>query len=222
VSATHVAGEPIESLPRLQFAVDSAQAAKFAAAPTVALALRLDSDLPIRSVALNAQIRIAPAQRPYDLGDEARLVELFGTRERWGETLRGFVWTQVTCVVPPFAGSTVVELLVPATYDLEVASAKYFHALAEGDIPLELLFSGTVFYLGDGGLLRASQIPWECEAAFRLPVRTWREAMDNHFPGAAWVRLRRDVFDRLVAYRAGRTLPTWDDAVSTLLDEAGR
>jgi hypothetical protein len=206
---------------QLSFAIESAAALKFAAAPTIAFGLRLDCDAPVRSLALNAQVRIVPAQRFYDAADEERLVELFGTPDRWGETLRGFVWTNTTLVVPPFDGSTVVDLPVAATYDLEVAAAKYFHALGDGDVPLEFLFSGTVFFAGDDGLLHTSQIPWECEASFRLPVATWREAMDNHFPGAAWLRVRRDVFDRLVAYKAQRTLPTWDDAVTALLEDAG-
>jgi hypothetical protein len=206
---------------QLSFAIESAAALKFAAAPTIAFGLRLDCDAPVRSLALNAQVRIVPAQRFYDAADEERLVELFGTPDRWGETLRGFLWTNTTLVVPPFDGSTVVDLPVAATYDLEVAAAKYFHALGDGDVPLEFLFSGTVFFAGDDGLLHTSQIPWECEASFRLPVATWREAMDNHFPGAAWLRVRRDVFDRLVAYKAQRTLPTWDDAVTSLLEDAG-
>jgi hypothetical protein len=205
---------------QLSFAIESAEALKYAAAPTIGFGLQLECDVPVRSLTLNAQVRIVPAQRFYDTADETRLVELFGTPDRWGDTLRGFLWTNATLVVPPFTGSTLVELPVAATYDLEVAAAKYFHALGDGDVPLEFLFSGTVFFAGDDGLLRTSQIPWECEAAFRLPVRTWREAMENHFPGAAWLRVRRDVFDRLVAYKAARALPTWDETVTALLEDA--
>jgi hypothetical protein len=208
----------LESLPRLAFAVEGAEAVAFAAAPTISFDLRLESDRPVRSVTLNVQLRIVPTARGYDPGEEARLVELFGTPERWGETLRGFLWTQATLVVPPFAGSTVAQLPVACTYDLEVAAAKYLQALGDGEVPLELLFSGTVFYLGDGDLLRAAQIPWEAEARYRLPVSVWQQAIENHFPGSAWLRLRRDVFDRLVAFKAARTLPTWEDVITELLD----
>ena len=208
-----------EALPQLGFAVESAQAVRFAAAPTIAFALALESDKPVRSLSLNAQIRIAPTRRAYDAGDEERLVELFGVPTRWGETLRGFLWTNATLVVPQFTDRAVVEVTVPCTYDLEVAAAKYFHALRDGDVPLEFLFSGTVFFLGDGGLLRTAQITWESEARFLLPVHVWKEAIDNHFPGSAWLRVRRDVYDRLVAYKAERTLPTWEAAIEALLDE---
>jgi hypothetical protein len=207
-----------ETLPRLDFAVEGAQAVRYAAAPTLAFDLRIESDQPVRSLSLNAQIRIAPARRSYDAADQRRLLELFGTPERWGETLRGFLWANATLVVQPFTDSTSARLTVPCTYDLEVAAAKYFHGLRDGDVPLELLFSGTVFYLGETGLLRTVHIPWECEADFRLPVRVWQEAVENAFPGSAWLRLHRDVFDRLAAYKAHRTLPTWEAAVEELLE----
>ncbi|TML88706.1 MAG: hypothetical protein E6G08_07410 [Actinobacteria bacterium] len=207
-----------ETLPQLAFAVEGAEAVRFAAAPTLAFALRIESDLPVRSLALSVQIRIVPTRRSYDAADEDGLVELFGTPERWGETLRSFLWTNATLVVPPFEGRTVAELPVACTYDLEVAATKYFHALGDGDVPLELLFSGTVFYVGDEGQLRTAKVPWECEAQFRLPVGVWKEAIARSFPGAAWLRLRQDVFDRLAAYKARGTHPTWEAAIEELLE----
>jgi hypothetical protein len=208
------------TLPALAFAVEFAEAVRFAAAPTVTFTLRVTSDKPVRSLALNAQIRIAPARRRYSERDQERLVELFGPPERWGETLRTFRWAQASVLVPPFEDNTTVELTVPCTYDLEIATAKYFYALDDGDVPLEFLFSGTIFFVNDGGLLQTAQIPWECEAAYRMPVRAWKDAIQQHFPGSAWLRLREDVFDRLVAYKAQHALPTWEATLDRLL--AGR
>jgi hypothetical protein len=204
------------SLPQLAFAVESAEAVRFAAAPTVAFTLRITSDRPVRSLSLNAQLRIAPARRRYSDRDQERLVELFGPPERWGETLRTFRWTQATVHVGPFEGDTAVELTAPCTYDLEVATAKYFYALEDGDVPLEFLFSGTMFFTV-GGALRTAQIPWECEAAYRMPVRAWKEAIERHFPGSAWLRVRDDVFERLVGYKARHALPTWEATFDDLL-----
>jgi hypothetical protein len=206
------------TLPQLAFAVESAEAVRFAAAPTVAFTLRITSDKPVRSLALNAQIRIAPARRRYSERDRERLVELFGPPERWGETLRTFRWTQTSSVVPSFEENSSVELTVPCTYDLEVATAKYFYALDDGDVPLEFLFSGTIFFGGEGGMLRTAQVPWDCEAAYRMPVRAWKQAIEQHFPGSAWLRLRDDVFDRLVAYKARRALATWEATFDELLE----
>jgi hypothetical protein len=122
--------------------------------------------------------------------------------------------------VPPFDDSTVLELEVACTYDFEVAASKYLHALSDGEVPLELLFSGTVFYSGAQGALQVTLVPWEKEATYRMPVRVWREMMDHYFPNSAWLRLRRDSFDRLYAYRSRNALPSWERVVDALLDEA--
>jgi hypothetical protein len=209
-----------EALPRIAFAVESADAVAYAAAPMLSFALAIESDRAVRSLSLNVQLRIAAARRAYDPDEQERLVELFGTPDRWSETLRGFLWANATLVVPPFTGTGRATLTVPCTYDFEVAAAKYFHALTDGEVPLELLFSGTLFYAGENGLLRTAQIPWDCEAGFGLPVAVWKKALDNRFPHSAWLRVDRAVFDRLLAYKARRTLPTWESALAELLDRS--
>ena len=205
------------AVPALQFAVESAEPVRFAVAPTIGFALRVESDLPVRSLSLAVQIRIATTRRRYGLAEQDALVELFGEPSRWGTTLRSLLWTNTTLHVPAFDGSTLVELAVPCTYDFDVAAAKYFHGLEDGEAPLEFLFSGTVFY-GDGNLLRTARISWESEAEFRLPVSVWKEALELHFPDSAWVRLGRQTFDRLYAYKAQRGLPTWEGALDELLE----
>src|SRR5688500_8396096 len=92
-------------------------------------------------------------------------------------------------MIPDITVSAEIEVPVPYTYDFEVATSKYFHALEDGEIPLILLCSGTVFVKTDGGF-QVEQVPWHKEAAFRLPVATWREMMDAHFPNSAWIRIR--------------------------------
>jgi Family of unknown function (DUF6084) len=207
-----------EATPRLGFTVDSAEAVRHTAAPTVSFRVRVDSDLPVRSLSLTAQIRIETTRRAYDPIDEERLVELFGERSRWGQTLRSLLWTHAAVVVPPFTGSTTVDLPVACTYDFEVASAKYFHALGDGEVPLAFLFSGTVFYSGENGLLRTALISWDHEAEYRMPISVWKGAIENHFPGSAWIRVRRDVFDRLYAFKAQRSHLTWEAALEDLLE----
>ena len=70
------------------------------------------------------------------------------------------------------------------------------------------------------GALQVSRISWAAEAAYRLPVRVWREAIDAHFPDSAWLRLDRDASDRLAAFKASRTLPSWEAALDVLLEAA--
>jgi hypothetical protein len=211
--------------PELRFTVLGSEPLRHAAAPALRFSLAVDAGgAAVRSVMLEVQIRIAATRRSYSAAEQAQLGDLFGAPHRWGDTLRGMLWTHATVVVPPFEGATVVDLHVPCTYDFDVASAKYLAGLRDGDIPLDLLFSGTVFYPGAGGALQINRISWNAEAAHRLPVRVWRETMDHYFPGSAWLRIDRATFDRLVAFRADRALTSWEAVLGTLLaaQEGGR
>ena len=49
--------------------------------------------------------------------------------------------------VPGFSGETRFSLEVPCTYDLEVAAAKYFYAVPDGEVPLTFHFNGNVFFI---------------------------------------------------------------------------
>jgi hypothetical protein len=219
VSQPIVAGA--EEVPRLTFAVTGADAERYSAAPTLNFALQVSraGGGSVRSILLDTQIQIAARRRPYGEAEKAWLVELFGTPDRWSTTLRTVLWTRTTLVVPPFRDATEVTLPVACSYDLEAAAANYLSALQDGEVPLEFLFTGSVFYSGPGGILQTARISWDSEAEYRLPVRVWRDAMDRHFPGAAWVRLGRPAFDRLRAYKAEHGCRTLEDALERLMGE---
>jgi len=206
-------------VPDLEFSVEDAEVPEFAAVPTLLFKLRIENleEEPIRSVALNTQIRIAVTQRHYEAAEQERLMELFGEPHRWKDTLRSLLWTHTVLQIPRFSGSTVVDMPITCTYDLEVVAAKYFFALESGEVPLEFLFSGTVFYAAEGGRLQTARISWEKEAEFRLPVRLWKEMMERYFPNSAWIRLHRDAFDQLYDYKIRMGLPTWEATVEALL-----
>jgi hypothetical protein len=122
-------------------------------------------------------------------------------------------------MVPQFKESTVVDLPVPCTFDFNVAATKYFAALAEGDVPLNLMFSGTIFYEAVAEGLQVEQISWDRETKFRLPVRVWKEMMDVYYPNSAWLCLQRDVFEKLAQYKKDRGIPTWEQALERLLND---
>src|SRR3954463_13672632 len=173
-------------MPDLDFKVEGAEVLEFAAVPSLLFKLRIENleEEPIRSVALNTQIRIAATLRHYETVEQERLPEGIREAHRWRNTLRSLLWTHTVLQVPRFSGSTVVDMPVPCTYDLEVVAAKYFYALEDGEVPLEFLFSGTVFYAGQGGWLQTTRISWEKEAEYRLPVRLWKEMMEHYFPNS--------------------------------------
>jgi hypothetical protein len=206
---------------QLQFAVTGAAAEPFAVVPTLTFGLRIThtGGPDVRGIALRCQVRIEPRRRHYTTSEEERLFELFGEPYRWGETLHSMLWAHLSLVVPGFDREVEVPLALTCTYDFEVAAAKYLSSLEDGEIPLLFLFSGMVFGAGEVGMAMAP-IPWTQEASYRLPVRVWGDVMERHFPGTAWIRLRRDAFDALYRFKSRRALPTWEAAVEALLAEA--
>jgi Family of unknown function (DUF6084) len=205
----------------LDFQCLQARAERYAAAPSITLTLQISerSGRRVDAIALRCQMRIEPARRRYSDAEAERLNDLFGDTGRWAETLRPVQFTTISAMVPGFTGSIDVELPVPLSYDLDVGSVRYFASLDEGEVPLLLLFSGTVFTVEDGRMV-VQQVPWSAEAQFRLPVRVWRAAIDAHFPNSAWIRVSRQTLDELLRFKTSRALPTWEAAVQALLARA--
>src|SRR5271154_2145097 len=207
-------------MPDLNFVVESAESVPFAAAPTISLKLRVTNAQPeenIHTIALRAQIQIEATRRRYSDEEKAKLLDLFGEPDRWSRTLRAMLWTHASVVIPAFTGGTIADLQIPCTFDFNVAATKYFHGVADGEIPLNLLFSGTVFYALPDGTLQVTPIPWNKEARFRLPVQVWRTMMDEYYPNCAWLAIHRDVFDRLYEFKVRNGIPSWEEALDRLL-----
>jgi hypothetical protein len=205
----------------LSFECVDARPERYGAAPTLLFRLRITESggAPIHAIALRCQIRIEPRRRRYDDHEAELLADLFGERSRWGDTLNPMQFTSVSLMVPSFTGTTEIDLPVPCSYDLEVATGKYFHSLEGGAVPMVLLFSGTVFGKGEQGFW-VDQVPWHLEANYRMPIGVWQELMDLYFPQQAWMRLRRDTVDALLRYKAAHAIPTWDETVTQLLSTA--
>ena len=207
-------------MPDLSFKVEDATVIPYAAAPTLALKLRItnaDAVQSIHTVALRCQIQMEVSRRRYSAEEQMKMRDLFGEPERWSQTLRSLLWTHVSVVVPSFQGSTLIDLPIHCTFDFNVAATKYFEGLMDGEIPLHLMFSGTVFYADSEDVLQVAPISWEQEARFRLPVKVWHEMMDAYYPNNVWLNLRRDVFDRLYQYKTQRGIPTWEQALESVL-----
>ena len=206
----------------LIFGCTGATAERYAATPTVTFSLTITerSGVRVHAIALRGQIRIEPHRRRYSAAEAQRLHDLFGDPSRWAETVKPIQLATVTTMVPAFTAVTEVDLPVPCSYDLEVASARYLQGLDDGTIPLLLLFSGTVFVATEEGY-SVELVPWSAEASYRMPVRVWRDLVDMHFPGRAWLSCSRDTLDALSAFKAQRALPTWDATLAALMAEAG-
>jgi uncharacterized protein DUF6084 len=208
-------------MPDLSIQVATAKVVPFAAVPTIAFQLQIgnsESGEDIHAVALRCQIQIEVTRRSYAPHEQARLLDLFGHPDRWGQTLRNLLWTYTSVVVPAFEGTnTVADMKVPCTFDFNVAATKYFEGLSDGAIPLLMLFSGTVFYASPENPLQVAPISWELEARYKLPVQMWREMMDIYYPNSVWISLHRDVFERLYRYKVEHGIPTWERALERVL-----
>jgi hypothetical protein len=205
----------------LAFDCTGAHADKYAVVPSMSFTLRVSETTGqrVEAIALRCQIRIEPARRRYSDDEAERLNDLFGETQRWADTLKPVQFTNVATMVPGFRGSTEIDLPVPLTYDMEIGATRYFAGLDDGEVPLLLLFSGTIFCIADGRM-SVTQVPWSKEASYRLPVSVWREAVDAHFPNTAWIKFSNLTFDELLRYKTARGLPTWEATILYLLSEA--
>jgi hypothetical protein len=188
-------------VPDLDFKVEAVAPLRNAAAPTLVFQLHATNTTAetIHTALLSCQIMLDVTRRRYSADEQEQLLDLFGKPELWD--------------------SAIVDLKVPCTFDVNVAATKYFAGLKEGDVPLLLLFSGTIFYAVEGRVLQVTQIPWEKEASYRLPVRVWQEMMDIYYPNSVWLNLRRDVFERLNRYKMRSGIPTFEQALERIIPD---
>jgi hypothetical protein len=206
--------------PAPEFTVLGAENVRHAAAPSLAFVIHLTEPTgrEVYTIALKAQIMIEPARRSYDDETRAMLVELFGPPERWGSTTTSFIWVETDVLVPAFTGSTTFRVPVACTYDLELAAVKYFYSVPDGEVPLQLNFTGTIFHRGERGALQIAKIPWDCAADFRMPVVVWKEMVAHYYPHSGFARLHSDTLAALMRRRAERGLPSLDATVAELLE----
>lgn len=212
-------------MPDLSFEVLSAAPAADMITPAMTFQIRVSNAFPdqqIDAVLLRCQLRIDVARRRYTPQEQAQLANLFDRPERWSDTLRPITWMTTAMNLPGFRSAAPFSLTAPCPVDFTTATPQYFHGLAAGEVPLTFLFSGTVFHTPDGHSMQAAPISWDKEARFRLPVAIWKQAMDLYYPNAAFLHLRRDVFDGLYEYKVRAGLATFDEAIERMLAIAER
>jgi hypothetical protein len=205
-------------LPEPEFWVLDAVAIPHTAEPTLSFRMRVrdHSEREVYTIALRAQIQLEASQRPHGEESRDRLRDVFGEPERWNDTARGVLWACRDVLVPSFRGSTKFELQVPCSTDLELATTRYFDAVADGHAPLAFHFSGSVIYADGPDRMQVARVPWHVTAQYALPVETWRGAAGS----GGLVRLGGDTYAALREYAAGRALLSSDAAVADLLDAA--
>ena len=137
----------------------------------------------VRSVSLDVQMHIARAPPALRRGAHELLFELFGPPAAGARPCARCPGR--ACRTPcrrSQARRSWISRAVPLR--LRGARREYLDALADGEVPLELLFSGTLFYAGESGQLQAGRISWDGDAEYRMPVRAWRDTIDLTSPAA--------------------------------------
>jgi uncharacterized protein DUF6084 len=200
----------------LRFTIEDSGPKRFAAIPTVAFRLRIETSEPLEALVLRVQIRIEPQWRDYDGTEKPLLVDLFGTPDRWGTTLRSFSWADISVTVPSVLESIAIDVPLACTYDFDVAATRFLSGLGSGEVPLRFLFSGAIFRTADTGF-SSERVSWSSECAYRMPVRTWREAMSACYGDDALVRIKRETLEQLHRYRALSGATSWDQVLERLL-----
>ena len=162
-----------------------------------------DEPTTIPAIALRCQIRIEPTRRRYAPAEQERLLDLFGEPERWGQTLSearsGPIPASssrrspaVRSSIFPFPARSISMSPRPNTFTpSKMAKSRSACCSAARSSTRTKMDS-----------LQVSQIPWEKEATFRLPVSVWKEMIELYYPNSAWLCLGRDVFDRLYRYKS--------------------
>jgi hypothetical protein len=211
------------STPALDIEVSAAHFERFAASPTLVFGARITerANRPIYTIALRCQINVDPARRRYDAASRVRLSEQFGEPERWGATTKSFMWARVDVLVPSFEGATDFDITVPCSYDLEITATRYLRGLSDGAVPMSFHLSGSVFYKSSTGELRITQVPWDMDVRYELPLSVWNDMMEHHYPNSGWVRFERKTLDRLLQYKAERGMTSLDACLIGLLENDG-
>jgi hypothetical protein len=212
-------------MPDLKFEIISSRVKPYAVLPTLVFDLQITNNHPqeqVYAAALKCQLMIEAVKRRYDRESKDRLFELFGDHTRWEETLRSFFWQIINIPVPAFSGKTVIEINIPCSEELSTAAGKYFYSVRDDEVPLAFLFSGTLFYKNANDDLEVTMIPWEKEALYKMPASLWQELMDVYFPNCRWLSIRKDIYERLVEYKAKSLFPTLSGCLENILEAALR
>ena len=156
-------------MPDLDFQVIDAQCSSGVVNFLLRITNRIETE-PVDSIALRCQVQIEAPRYRYNPREKEKLRDLFGELDRWSESLRSMLWTNVTLNIPAFTGSIDQTVTVPHT----PGATKYFHALEGSEVPITFLFSGRIFYHSPEAGLQFAPIPWSKEARYRFPIHLYR------------------------------------------------
>ncbi len=141
--------------------------------------------------------------------------------EQWTRSLGGVPWTEASVNVPRFAASATIDVPLPCTYDFDVASAKYLAALEDGEIPVDVLLTGTMFYARGRAGCRRRAFRGTASCPHASPCRRGARRSTRPSPTRRGCGSAARRSPRCRAYRSRNAFTTWDETFAALLREAG-
>ena len=102
-----------------------------------------------------------------------------------------------------------------------MGSAKYFHAVKDEMCRYAFSSAAQYFIRLLTGRCRLSRSAGRKKRDFAFR-KVWHEMMDHYYPNSAWLRLGRDAFERLYAYKRRHGLVTWEEAIESLIAARAR
>lgn len=202
---------------QLSFEVTNVAVEPHAAVPQLVATLAVEDPTAtdITAIALRCIVLIEAQLRESLPDEERRLTDQFGSRERRTKSLKPMHWMQCGLLTQGFRGSSEIELPLPVTYDFEVMSSAYLHALRDGTVPLVFAFSGTVFTRGKHGS-DVEQVPSR-QVRYEMPISVWQDVMERYYPNSGWLRLDRDTLTALGHVKAAAGHESFDATIWSLL-----
>ena len=169
-----------------------------------ALGVTETSGREVFTIALTAQINIDPARRELRRRARASASSTSSASPSAGRRPRTASCGRTRrTLVPSFTGADARSRCpCRARYDLELAAAKYFYSLPDGEVPLALpLHAARSCTAATTGSCRSCSSRGRARRTWRMPVATWREMMERHYPDGALGRACTTT--RRAAARAG-------------------
>ena len=204
----------------LSFSCPGVRTERYSLSPSLIFRVRIDEDegAGVHAVALTTQIRVEPRRREYSDAEAERLMDLFGERSRWADTMQPMQFATVATMVPGFGGATEVDVTVPCTTDLEVAAGRLLRSPRRG--------RGAAAAAVQRHGLRRSRRPLPATRSPASPGAPRRRTGSRSGPGRRWSACTSRTapgsagpatLDALIRYKNTHALPTWNHVMESLL-----
>jgi hypothetical protein len=127
-------------------------------------------------------------------------------------------------VTGPFRDETVAEAYVPITAEMDAALLLRFAGREVRKVPLVVTLEGFALYRGDSGnvLYYTLHADPPLEARYILDFEEWNNIIRTFYGSdLIWIKIRRDVLERLEEVKRKRFYPSYSEMLEDLLRRLG-